>query len=351
MSGPLPRALLPVTIPLSWLYCGGVAVRNAWHDRCRDEDPVPLPVISIGNINTGGTGKTPFTAWTCRALVEMGRLPLIAMRGYGAGRGHESDEMLEYAEYVGGGPIVVDPDRKRAIREVMPRHDAAAAREPPDEWPSFDCVIMDDGFQHRRMERDLDLVLIDAERDTFRDRLLPAGHLREPLANLRRADAVIITRCARVDAAIHEQVMRYHGRAPLAWSSHEWAAIHVSSEVEPRCDLGWLRGRRVVVALGVGHPESVIRALERAGASTAARFIMADHQRYTPRHIERFRASCADADGFFTTGKDWMKLRQLIDPKAWPAPIIIPELELNVHTGGDALRERLRSVVEAKLSA
>jgi len=349
VSGPLPPALLPITIPLSLLYRGAMAARNAFYDRGMGITCLPVPVISIGNLSTGGTGKTPLTAWAYRALRRMGHVPVIAMRGHGARPGEGADEQAEYAERLPEAAIVARPNRAAALREVLPATGGGVSGGTGREWPAIDCVLLDDGFQHRRLARDLNIVLIDAERDTFRDRLLPAGHLREPLTNLRRADAVIVTRAEVVDPALEVTIAQYHGRPPLGWCRHDWAALDVHTRTTERKEVAWLRGKRLVIVLGVGHPASIERRLGREGAVTAARFIMADHHRYTPRDVERLRAASAGAEALFTTMKDWMKLRWLIDAVAWPVPIVVPDLRLEVHAGAVALEARLREAARATL--
>ena len=159
MSGPLPALLAPVTVPASLLYGLAVRARNARFDRGRTVVPVTVPVISVGNVTVGGTGKTPMVTWVTRRLLDAGMRPVIAMRGYGArpGRGDEADEadeadeVMEHRLRLGDVPVVADPDRVAALRSFLPEH------------AGIDCVVLDDGFQHRRLGRDLDLVLMGAE--------------------------------------------------------------------------------------------------------------------------------------------------------------------------------------------
>ena len=127
------------------------------------------------------------------------------MRGYAARPGEPSDEQAEYARRCPSVPVAADPDRVRSIGEHLARD------------PAIDCVVLDDGFQHRRLARNLDLVLVDATQRIFGERLLPAGYLREPVTALRRADAVVVTRAGSIDERLAASIERAHGAPPIAW--------------------------------------------------------------------------------------------------------------------------------------
>lgn len=335
MSGPLPDFLRPVTAPLAWGYERIIRARNARYDGGRGVEKLDVPVVSVGNITTGGAGKSPMVAWLARQLLDRGSRPAIAMRGYGATSEQPADEALEYQQMLPDVPVIVNPDRATAVRAFLAdRH-------------AIDCLLLDDGFQHRRLHRDLNLVLIDATQKTFRDRLLPAGNLREPLDALTRADAVIITRAAEFDETLASQVAFYHLKPPLAWTRHRWTGLLVHESANPRPHgeaVHWLKGRRVLTMLGVGNPDSVMRQIEAAGASIAANIPARDHERYTPAQLTVARGLCDGVDAMIVTGKDWVKLREMKPINDWPVPIVVPALELEVFTGADALREMVGRV-------
>lgn len=338
MSGPLPALLAPVTVPASLLYGLAVRARNARFDRGRTVVPVTVPVISVGNLTVGGTGKTPMVTWVTRRLVDAGMRPVIAMRGYGArpGRGDEGDEgdeadegdeVMEHRLRLGDVPVVADPDRVAALRSFLPEH------------AGIDCVVLDDGFQHRRLGRDLDLVLIDATRDTMHDRLLPRGWLREPLDSLERADAVIVTRARGIDDRLASAIERRHGRPPLAWSRHAWTGLALfDRRSEPdEVPVDWLDGKRIVTLLGVGNRAPVRDQIEATGAVVAADVPARDHERYDRAKITLVRSLCDGVDALVMTAKDWVKARRLIDLESWPVPIVVPQLEIDVFEGAGAL--------------
>ncbi len=327
MSGPLPRSLAPLTIPASWLYGAAVSLRNQRYDRDRAIESLSVPVISVGNITTGGTGKTPMVMWIADVLRSAGRSPVIAMRGYGANAAEPSDEALLYADRLPDVPVVANPDRIRALRTFL------------DENPATDVVVLDDGFQHRGLARQLDLVLIDATQWRGRQRLLPAGHLREPLSNLSRADAVIVTRADAVDDRLAKEIALVHGAPPVAWSRHVWTGLDVYEDgVERNESVQWLQGRKVTTVLGVGNPEAVLGQTRQAGATIVANVPVRDHQRYTPGRVGTIRRACDAGDTLLVTAKDWVKLRGLLDLSTWPWPIVVPRLRLKIFEGQHKLR-------------
>ena len=334
MSGPLPGVLAPVTMSASWFYRLAIRARNARFDRGLGVATVDRPVISVGNLTTGGVGKTPMVIWLVELLTKHRHRPVIAMRGYGSARGGRSDEEAEYLDRLGDVPVVADPDRAAALREFLADH-----RE-------VDCVVLDDGFQHRGIARQLDLVLIDASRETFADRLLPAGHLREPIANLRRADAVVVTRAESVDDALSAQIAQNLGKPPVAWSRHMWSDLDLwraggSDSVETE----WLAGKRVLTMLGVGHPGSIVSQVQAAGAAVVVNVPVRDHQRYDRAKLAAARDLCRGLDAMVTTAKDWVKVRRLIDFQTWPVPVVVPRLAIEVFHGAGELEDLVLAAV------
>ncbi len=211
LRGLLPAAARACLRPLSWVYRAAVSVRN----RAYELGLLPcyqagVPVISVGNITAGGTGKTPMVEYLCRRLCTAGWRPAIVSRGYGA-RAGPNDEALLLAANLPAVPHVQEPDRVAGAREAIERH-------------GCDIIVLDDGFQHRRLRRDLDLVLIDCTNPFGYGYLLPRGLLREPLAGLRRADAIVLTRAECLPPAdldqLRRQLERLAGNKPLLTASH-----------------------------------------------------------------------------------------------------------------------------------
>lgn len=329
-GGPLPGVLRPVTTPLSWGYRAVICARNRRFDDPEHVRHLSIPVLSVGNITTGGTGKTPLVMWIVEQLLHAGHRPVIAMRGYGARPGELSDEEAEYMQRFAQVPVVVNPDRHAGVSRYLETH------------PEIDCAVLDDGFQHRQLHRDLDLVTIDATCDTPRDRLLPAGNLREPLHALQRADAVIVTRSdGGVDEQLHAAITRYHGAAPLAWCRHHWAAAeqHTGGK-SSTIGIDALSGLTVGTLLGVGNPQAVAVQIRRAGATIAIDIPVRDHQHYHQRRLTELSRMLdrAGAEALVTTGKDWVKLSSLIDWSQWTLPVLVPQVSIEFLTGEDEVR-------------
>jgi len=332
MTDLLPPILSPVAAPASWAYRRIIEARNARYDAGSGVHRIDRPVISIGNITLGGTGKTPMVAWLVTQLREAGHNPVIAMRGYGAKRGEASDEQAEYEWKLHDAHVLANPDRVAALNTYLPEH------------PSIDCVVLDDGFQHRRLHRDLDLVLIDAMADTFRQRMLPAGRLREPLDNLQRADGVIVTRADGFNEEIAVMIERYHGQPPLAWARHRWIDVLVIDREHDHAEsVDWLDGRKIVTLLGVGNPDAVEQQLESAGARIMAKVPAGDHEHYDQATLQTARGLAEGLAALVMTAKDWVRVQRVINLKRWPVPIAVPRVEMNVFAGANDLMSMVKS--------
>ncbi len=331
MSGLLPEPFATLLRPAALAYGLGVAHRNRRFDRGDGVEQLPEPVISVGNITVGGTGKTPVCRYVLKVLEEAGHTPALAMRGYRSQATGSADEADEYRDVLPDLPLAVGADRVARLSELRKDH-------------AFDCVVLDDGFQHRRIARALDLVLVDATRPGLDDRLLPSGRLREPLTALARADAILVTRCTGVDQQLADRLVRYAGSPPLAWLEHAWDGIDVHRQGQPVESAGTaeLKGQRVAISFGVGNPEPLKRTVEAAGASIVHVHAARDHHRYTERDVRALRS--ADADVVLVTGKDWVKLRRLPGVLG-DGPVMVPRLSIRVVSGEEALRKRIQAAV------
>jgi tetraacyldisaccharide 4'-kinase len=333
MSGPLRDWLRPVTVPASWFYRAAVAQRNRRYDHPGHVHHLRVPVISVGNLSTGGVGKTPMVMWIVEQLRAHGHRPVIALRGYGAGPGELSDEETEYMQRVPETDVVVAPNRYERLTSYLANR------------PEVDCAVLDDGFQHRRVHRDFDLVLIDATRETFGEPLLPAGHLREPCANLSRADAVVVTRCDGPDADLAAAIEHHHGAPPVAWCRHHWMHLdRIDAGGERHIDTAQLRGLRAITMLGIGNPAAFRAQLESHGVDIVHDRPVRDHHRYAVGELAELAVNAPEADALIITGKDWVKIEPLLEWESWSLPIIVPRVSLDVHHGADALRSLLLDV-------
>jgi tetraacyldisaccharide 4'-kinase len=282
-----------------------------------------VPVVSVGNLTLGGTGKTPCVEYVARFYSDLGMQVAILSRGYGAAHG-PNDEALVLEENLPDVPHLQDPNR------------SAAADRAVEELES-ELLVLDDGFQHRRLHRDLDIVLIDATRPPQRDYLFPRGTLREPVSGLNRAGAILLTRCDQVDpAAVSEHrdwlARRFPGK-PVATTEHR-----------PTAEADELRGKTVGAFCGIGNPAAFRRTLEALGATVAAFRAFPDHHPYTRADVDDLRAwaNGLPADAVVaTTQKDWVKLRL---PDLAGRPLRAVKVELAFRDGQETFDAALRQV-------
>jgi tetraacyldisaccharide 4'-kinase len=307
-----------------WGYRRGVL---ASHD-------APVPVISVGNLTTGGTGKTPMVAWIARHLAASGRKPAIVMRGYRAsktdpGSEPKSDE-AELLASLTGAPVIIEPDRV-----------AGAARAAEG---GADVVVLDDGFQHRRLRRKLDIVLIDAAEPFGFGHCLPRGMLREPLAAMIDADAVVITHADEVTpqrlADLRSKLAALcKPSVTLAEAAHKpVAVIDDAGRSHPPAILD---GKAVAAFCGLGSPEHFFASLARLGANVVAATALDDHAAYSPALLARLaeQARAAAAEIMVTTRKDHIRLAHLAAPPG--PPIWQLEIEMDVTAGREELLARI----------
>ncbi len=321
--------------PLEPLYRAAVNKRNRDFDNGRRVTRLPIPVVSVGNISVGGTGKTPMVRWIINTLRDLGANPGIAMRGYGRKHAGVSDEQQEHADRLPDTPIAANPDRIAAIRELIEHHHA-------------DCAVLDDGFQHRFAARDLDIVLIDATRSPFADRCLPAGWLREPVESLARAHAIVITRSTLVEphalSQLDRQLRRIAPDALVVRADHHWAALDTQFGPQP---VSWLNGRPTIIACAIGNPDAFIAQARARGARVIDTIIRRDHHHWTRRDADRILSLARPTTrqgALLTTHKDWVKWRRLDDERL-NAAAVRPIVEMSMmEEDAAALRDALQQV-------
>lgn len=285
--------------PYTWV----VEQRNRRYDRGRTPIArVPVPVISVGNITVGGTGKTPLVAWLAQWLQARGRRVALISRGYKSTAQGPNDEARELQRRLGDVPHLQDPHRATAARAAV-------------EVLGCNAIVLDDAFQHRRIHRDLDIVLIDALEPFGYGHLLPRGLLREPPARLARAHVVGLSRADAVDASrratLHDEIRRWAPQA--AWIELAHQPEQLINAAGESCSVTELAGRRVVAFCGIGNPDAFRRSLIGLGCDVAAFHPFPDHHTFTPRDIAALeRAVTAQeekrVDGIVCTCKDLVKL-------------------------------------------
>jgi tetraacyldisaccharide 4'-kinase len=310
-------------------YAAVVWWRNRRYDRGVNVHRAGVPVVGVGNLTLGGTGKTPCVEWAARFYRDLGVRAAILSRGYGAEAGR-NDEAMVLEENLPDVPHLQDPDRVTAA--------ARAVEELESE-----LLILDDGFQHRRLHRDLDIVLIDATAPPHRDRLFPAGTLREPVGSLRRANVIVVTRADQADRGATDELRdwlttRFPGK-PVAWSEHRpTALIGTEQPVES------LRRQTIGAFCGIGQPAAFRRTLEDLGAGVADFRTYPDHHPYTRADVDGLRAWAGrlpPGAAVVTTQKDWVKFRL---PDLAGRPLLALRVGLVFRDGRDVFERALRAV-------
>lgn len=317
-------------------YRAGVAWRNRGFDNgTREVERVSAPVLSVGNLTLGGTGKTPMVEWLAKWFRRQDVRPAIVSRGYGAGASGVNDEALVLEANLPDVPHIQDPYR------------AAAARVAIEELAS-QLILLDDGFQHRRLHRDFDLVLLDALEPFGFGRLFPRGTLREPAANLRRAQAVGLSRADLISPAereeIRAQAMRQAPHAAWFEVTHQPCDLHDADQtVRPLAELA---DRRVLAFCGLGNPEGFKRTLASLGCEPAAFIEFPDHHRYTRDDVLSLEQSAAEhrAEWVVCTQKDLVKLSL---PTLGGRPLLALRITTQFLAGQAELEARLAPLVEA----
>ncbi len=318
------------SVPYAW----AMWLRNLGYDSgLLKSRAVDIPVLCVGNLSVGGTGKTPMVAWLCGWLRDQGWRVAIVSRGYGQLESGSNDEALELELALPDVPHLQNPDRYAA---------ASLAHEELD----MQFVVLDDGFQHRRLKRDLDIVLIDASEPSAADWCLPGGLMREPWSGLRRAGIVVLTRS---NLATPERLLQLSKRV----AQFAPRALCVSSQTRP---VGWhglqlpfatldaLQGRRVLAVCGIGSPAAFLRTLEQLGVVVQEHRCFPDHHAYSAADVEQLSAWCdshSQLDAVVCTMKDWVKLQT---PRLGRLPLAALKIGLDFGDGEERLRERCLAV-------
>ncbi|HEX9780907.1 MAG TPA: tetraacyldisaccharide 4'-kinase [bacterium] len=337
----------------SWIFLAASSARNAAFDLGIIR-PVrlPCPVVSVGNLTVGGTGKTSCVELIARKLLARGRRVAVLSRGYGGGAGSYwlrweggrlavggrsgadgalADEPQLLAARLPGVPVLVGADRVRSARAALAEFGA-------------DALVLDDGFQHRRIARDCDLVLIHAGMPFDGWALLPRGPMREPLAALGRAHLIIITKAEgaleRV-SALGERLRAIHPGAELLSAEHR--PVKLTDPVRGAAlGLEALSGRRVALVSSIGDPAGFETTLARLHAQVAWHQAFPDHHRYRSGEWDALtsRLRAGGAEALVTTEKDWVRLAPVAAGEA-PVPVWVLAVALTLIDGEDVLDARL----------
>lgn len=292
------RSLLAL---LALLYSVAVRLRNAaydcgllWQFRCG------IPVFCIGNLTAGGTGKTPMVVWLCRYLQDKGLKVALLSRGY---KSHNSnglnDEILLLQSALPGIGFYIGSNRR-----------TCAAKAVTD---GYQVIVMDDGYQHRKLFRNLNILMIDSLCPFGYGKILPAGLLREPLAGIKRANIAILSRADLVDNetinTICNNILQYK-QLQITTTCHTPSQLF-DTQNRP-AQLNTLAGKKVTAFCSIGNPMGFVATLEKLGATVVGRYFFDDHSQYDNERVGIIRQLLTDAADqiLVTTEKDWVKLCQ-----------------------------------------
>jgi tetraacyldisaccharide 4'-kinase len=327
-DAPWARAARGVLAPAGWAYGAVAAARNALYDAgLFAAHEAALPTLSLGNLSVGGTGKTPVAAWAASRLLEATARPAIVLRGYGG------DEPLVHARLNPGAIVVADSNRVRGVERARSL--------------GADCAILDDAFQHRRIRRREDWVLVAAEQWSFSLRCLPAGPMRESAASIARSTLVVVTRksATREAAFALADALTHEAGRPLVAVIHLAADGLVNAQSGVTSSLRWLEGRRVLAVCAIGAPRAFFAQLRDAGAHVAEAAYR-DHHAFDAREASGLAHRGAPLDGVVCTLKDAVKLAPLW-PRKGPALWYLSQCAV-VERGAAALDASLANILAAR---
>jgi tetraacyldisaccharide 4'-kinase len=341
------------------IYSLLVWMRNSLYDRgILPTNALGCAVVSVGNLSAGGAGKTPCVDMLVRALEARGQRVVVLSRGYGSRRrgywlraaqdqlevggaaGKRgwplADEPVLLARRLAGVPVVVDPNRWLAGRLA-------------GEAFAMDTAVLDDGFQHRRLSRDLDIVLLSSRMLSEPMALLPRGHWREPLSSVKRAHIVLITQADEYPAAaqaLTEQLSAHYPHLVVAWVRHKPQYLVVAGS-QRRLTLDTLPAKRVGLISSIGDPTSFEKSVRDCHASVAWHLIFPDHHDFSAADRSNLlsKASTYKVDAVLTTEKDWVRLERCLQRQDLSAlNLWVLSIEMELTHNANAFFARLDSV-------
>jgi tetraacyldisaccharide 4'-kinase len=313
-----------------------VKLRNfLYSKRCLKIHTADVPVISIGNITAGGTGKTPLVIWLCKFLQQKGIQCAVLTRGYKT-RGMV-DEPAILVESCPQAKVIINPDRVAAARQAV----GFGAK----------VLIMDDGFQHRRLHRDLDIVTIDATCPFGYGKVLPAGLMREPVISLRRADVAVLTRCDQISESklcqIEKELQQINPDIMIAKSIH--SPIYAQSATGEKITIEQLRSRKIFAFCGIGNPDAFLSTIKSTGVNLVGSKIYSDHYCYTDSDIDDIygQANRLGADLILSTQKD--HTHYATRTTQYEIPFAYLAIEIKFIAGEDKLKQLIEEALAGKI--
>jgi tetraacyldisaccharide 4'-kinase len=339
-------------MPFSCLYGAAMKARRALYraGRLRVLE-LGAPVIIVGNLTMGGTGKTPLAEWIARKLAQTGLRVCILTRGYGRQNAgtrtivSDGSEIIASAAEAGDEPLLLAEKLKGQAAVISDADRVAAAAWALDNLKS-DVFVLDDGFQHLRVARNLNILTIDATNPWGNGKLLPAGILREPPGELKRADCIVITRAddpESTDVLLHE-IAAQGNQSPVFCSRMKLSGLRRVQPGQSLVDAEQIKASGIAAFCGLGNPESFFFLLRRSGYRLAYTEVFRDHYRYAQSDVDQLEheARRHGAQFLLTTAKDDVKLRSF----AFTLPCYTADIAIEIDEE-DNLRALLKKAVQA----
>ncbi|NTU97326.1 MAG: tetraacyldisaccharide 4'-kinase [Chlorobiaceae bacterium] len=356
----MPEPLTFLLKPFALLFRSTVQVRNTLFERkIIRKWKSPIPVVSIGNISAGGTGKTPLVDWVVKYYLSIGCKPAIVSRGYrretkGVQLVSDGQRVLlsssqsgdETAMLAWNNPdsiVVVSEKRKDAVTFITRYF---AKRLP--------CVIiLDDAFQHRQIARDLDIALVNASEPVLKARMIPEGRMREPMKNIARADLILLNKIGEGDeekTGLILKKLEKTGRPIVKGRIRTREIVCVSGDFMPS-EIPSHKELRVLAFAGIAFPESFLESLRKEGMHVESHHFFRDHEPYSQKRLQSLRSEATGKGlSLITTEKDYF--RMLGRPELLSIITALPcyylKIETDIFEGKEKLQEMLRTVVGRK---
>lgn len=324
-TGIAAQALKPLVRIVSFFYGAGVVLLRMLYEKgILPRQRLPFPVISVGNLTWGGTGKTPLVEYLARRVIERRRTPLVLTRGYGA------DETHELQTHLPGARIGVGKERYKAACRII-------------QSERIHVAILDDGFQHWKIARDIEIVAVNALNPFGNGELFPRGILREPRQTLRRAALIVLTHVNLVGAKelveLRDEIRRLSPHSFLAEAYLE-PLFFYRAKKRIRLSLPQLENRRVATFSGVASPRSFQLLLARAGIKPVRNFEFCDHHAFSRKELEEIRqvSEKSEVEEIITTEKDFYRapdtITEVLDP-------LVLAARLQISAGEEILTDRI----------
>lgn len=339
--------------PASVGYRLAVGSRNTLYDwHILRKNRVQIPIICVGNLTVGGTGKTPMVSWLTDFFSRQGKKVAILTRGYkrsnsqkplmllpNAGNGCGVSELGDEASMLHSrhpqAALILDADRSRGVKGIC------------SHWQP-DIIIMDDGFQHRRLQRTLNIVMIDSQRLFGNGLLLPAGPLREPISALQRADLAIFNKFDahhRYFAKKSRKIFNYISPERLFTATYQIHSLHDIQHPSRRLSVDQLQGKKILAFAGIANPDYFFQQLETLGIKLQDTLPFADHMNYDRKILQKISRETEGCQLAITTAKDAVKLAEIPETAHLLPPLLVADIDLQIEP-----QSRFIELLESRLS-